>query len=243
MYSVAYISSGTNILKTFNISSNVTITYTNNSRIFEDADCQDPDTIHLYDNTYGVAYEGPTSHIGKIAYIDINPMGNITSYSLTEFDVDRGVQPNIIKISNDAFVIVYKQKTPHPGALTTFMNFNASNDYTKKGITKIDSYGIYANITHVFGFINDKILTGIRYDSSAWVHVALTYNQEKIILYCNANEIANLSYSSLIEKTGSPLLFGPQYYGYIDEIAIYDEALSQLEIEAHYTFADDLEIG
>ena len=104
----------------------------------------------------------------------------------------------------------------------------------------IGSYGIFANSTHVFGFINNRILTKPICDPYTWVHVALTYDQENIILYCNGSEVERMAYNSLIDMTGSPLLFGPQYFGFIDEVAVYDEALSPEDILAHWSNPGEL---
>ena len=91
---------------------------------------------------------------------------------------------------------------------------------------------------YVYGSINgpDQMIT-VPINNQTWNHIAITYDQSRIILYCThegGTQKTTRTYSQLINSGENRLLFGNLFSGYIDEIAIYDQALSEADILNHY---------
>ena len=74
--------------------------------------------------------------------------------------------------------------------------------------------------------------------TNAWSHLAGTYDGTTLRLYVDGVEVANQSQSGLIETSsaaltiGGDFLYGQYFTGLIDEVRIYDRALSAAEIQA-----------
>jgi hypothetical protein len=72
---------------------------------------------------------------------------------------------------------------------------------------------------------------------NAWTHVALTYDATTLRLYVNGVLAASQAYSGSVQSTSNPLWiggnspYGEYFQGLIDEIRIYNRALSQAEIQ------------
>jgi hypothetical protein len=72
---------------------------------------------------------------------------------------------------------------------------------------------------------------------NAWTHLALTYNGTTLRLYVNGIQVRSQAVSGTIETNSSPLRiggnspYGEYFIGRIDEIRIYNRALSQAEIQ------------
>jgi len=122
-------------------------------------------------------------------------------------------------------------------------SYTEGDDFSSNiGITKFDSYGIYTNINGIAVGSKYNVavnVTNIPNIASEWHHFSLTYDGKNIILYVHDTE-GNLIKSNqkpypnhLINETSSDLYIGRLYSGYIDEIAIYDEALSEEQIKDH----------
>lgn len=110
------------------------------------------------------------------------------------------------------------------------------NEEETTGINKPGSYGIGANDSSAYASINGSVISGNV--SSGWNHVVLTYDKSagKQILYINGNRASETSLSESIAVTDSDLLFGESYIGGIDEVAIYNRALSADEVLARYNY-------
>ena len=73
---------------------------------------------------------------------------------------------------------------------------------------------------------------------NAWTHVALTYNGTTLRLYVNGVLAASQARTGSIQASSSPLWiggnspYGEYFQGLIDEIRIYNRALTQAEIQA-----------
>ena len=84
-------------------------------------------------------------------------------------------------------------------------------------------------MTMVEGCINNVYVS--YYNNSlglSWHHFALTYDGMSIRLYVDGTKVNETSYPyHRIKLTKEPLYFGRYYCGFIDEIAIYDKALTQ----------------
>ena len=94
---------------------------------------------------------------------------------------------------------------------------------------------LYANTTMVEGCINNVF---VRYYNDSldlnWNHYAVTYDGISICLYVNGMKVNETIYPfHRIKLTKTPLYFGRTYCGFLDEIAIYDQALTQQQLQHH----------
>ena len=229
-------------VKTFNISSNGSIVWTGKMMVFEDTvPCFDPCIIHADEDIYVVAYSTSNSgtDTGYIITLKLEKNGIIISQadSRKEFKIegrDRCYNPIILHITEHLFAIAFTGPGAHPGELIT-INIILDTFPPHRGITKPDSYGIYANTSRVVGSINDIMVSAPI--SSGWHHFAVTYDGMMIRLYVNGSPTGSpiLYPNHQINVTPSDLFFGRNYYGFIDEIAIYDKALTREQIQNHFT--------
>jgi hypothetical protein len=72
---------------------------------------------------------------------------------------------------------------------------------------------------------------------SAWTHLAATCDGTRIRLYVNGSEVASTTQTAAAANGSGPLMIGGHntvpgkgFYGLIDEVRIYNRALSQGEI-------------
>jgi hypothetical protein len=72
---------------------------------------------------------------------------------------------------------------------------------------------------------------------SAWTHVALTYDGSTLRLYVNGTQAASQARTGTIQTTTNPLWiggnnpYGEYFQGRIDEVRVYNRALTQAEIQ------------
>ncbi len=111
---------------------------------------------------------------------------------------------------------------------------------TVAGISKVGAYGINANTATAFASINNQTITGGTL-SAGWNHIALTYDKdaggtEEMKLFLNGAKIATGDYSTAISTNTNNFLIGDliAFNGIIDEVKIYDKALSATQIQAMY---------
>ncbi|MDI6891269.1 MAG: LamG domain-containing protein, partial [Thermodesulfovibrionales bacterium] len=110
---------------------------------------------------------------------------------------------------------------------------------TAAGISKAGAYGIGANTTTAYASINDQAISGAI--ASGWNHIVLTYDKDaggtdEIRLYVNGVQKATGDYSTAISTNANNLLIGDLigFNGTIDEVRIYNRALSAAEIKTSY---------
>jgi hypothetical protein len=91
--------------------------------------------------------------------------------------------------------------------------------------------------TGVFVAGKDRNLFGsTRLTANTWVHLAATYDGTTQRLYVNGAEVASRAQSGAIQTSANPLriggsTFGEYFQGRIDEVRIYNRALSVVEIQ------------
>ncbi|NOR85876.1 DUF2341 domain-containing protein, partial [archaeon] len=109
------------------------------------------------------------------------------------------------------------------------------------GISKGNAYAINANATHAFARINNQTITAPI--SAGWNHIALTYDKDaggtdEMKLYINSVESETADYSTAITTNTDTLVVGNSFTGTIDEVRVYNIALTQPEIASTYNTAD-----
>ena len=73
--------------------------------------------------------------------------------------------------------------------------------------------------------------------ANSWIHLAATYDGATQRLYVNGNQVASRPQSGAIQTSTSPVRFGGSgvsgefFRGFIDEVRIYNRALTQAEIQ------------
>ena len=72
---------------------------------------------------------------------------------------------------------------------------------------------------------------------NAWTHVALTYDGATLRLFVNGTQVASRATTGAIQTTDNPLWiggnspYGEYFTGLIDEVRVYNRALTQAEIQ------------
>jgi hypothetical protein len=198
--------------------------------------CEDPDIILMSDNMYAIAFESGTAHEGHLILVEIQEDGTISDI-LTETvygGTKMGYEPDCILTADGVLVVVHRSETPHKGNVGALRPGEAITPMSRRGIFRGTSYGIYVNTTTAFGSINGKILSA-PIDGDQWNHIVLTYNRTEIALYVNGDEEDTMAYSEPVKYSSADLLIGRFFYGFIDEVFIYNRALTSDEIQARYS--------
>lgn len=84
---------------------------------------------------------------------------------------------------------------------------------------------------------NIKLPKKFSISENTWTHFAAVYNGEKMRLYIDGVERESKNQSGFISRTSKPLQIGSiwgswYFYGHIDEVTVYDSALTASEIAA-----------
>jgi len=115
----------------------------------------------------------------------------------------------------------------------------------KRDASSIVNYLFYLDNTNIFKFsFNDGSWHSGSSDTvvpaDVWSHVAVTYDKQNIKLYLNGEsvlnkpETASLGQNDIYVSIGGDMNGGSRFNGLIDEVAIYNRALSAKEIRDHY---------
>jgi glucose/arabinose dehydrogenase len=111
-------------------------------------------------------------------------------------------------------------------------------------------YGVYANASANRALAR-IVVNGVTYDArsggslplNAWSHLAATYNGAALRLYVNGTEVASRSVSGNMAASTGPMRIGGNglasewFDGTIDEVRVYNRALTPAEIQADMTTA------
>ena len=234
-------------VKTFRILSDGTFGSTPEieRKIFEDASCFDPCVVQDIDDSYSVVYStknddgSSPSGIGMYIGFEIRKNGviNITDVGIP-FDQNKCFTPIIILINDHIFAITYTGQTAggggssgHPGWLITVAYAG------QRGIFKGDSFMISSSTNQIEGRINNvRVYYNDTDLGTNWHHIALTYDGMYIRLYIDAGKNYSEKYypNNKITLTKDDLYLGRNYHGYIDEIAIYERALTPGQLLDQY---------
>ncbi len=109
---------------------------------------------------------------------------------------------------------------------------------TVAGINKAGSYGINGNTTTAYASINDNIVTGSI--TPGWNYVVLTYDRNLSVenqrLHINGPPVATSIFNEIIEKNKSSFFIGDimAFVGIIDDVRIYNRALSDTDVQRLY---------
>lgn len=105
------------------------------------------------------------------------------------------------------------------------------------------SYGLYANtdtnLPAGFAYTSGEVNTrgGTQVPAGTWTHLAATYDGANLRLYVNGQQVSSRALTgSLVAGTGvlrigGDSMWGERFSGLIDEVRIYDRALSATEIQ------------
>jgi len=223
-------------LITFEIDNSGIISGIIDSLIFDENKCEDPDIIQVlgegYTDYYAIAYASSTPHVGQVITVVINPDGQINNEISYEFvyNEHHGFEPKIIPVFGDlgVYLVVYRGFSPHTGYISTTLTISSPTPPKDKGLFKDGVFSIFSNSTHIFGTINDVTIS---YPISlGWLHIVLTYDSEDIKLYLDGILVNSTSYSGTLNTNSNDIRIGYLYHGYIDEVYIYENSLSDLEI-------------
>ena len=130
--------------------------------------------------------------------------------------------------SQDVATIVTKQGTVNPSDIQyQLQSYNVAT-----GIT----FRCTVYLPTGYAWVNGKTLV----QSNTWYHVAMTYNNTNLVLYVNGAQDGSVAATGAIAPTAEPLRIGGAgsgswfFNGRVDEVSLYDRALSASEIQAIY---------
>jgi hypothetical protein len=114
-------------------------------------------------------------------------------------------------------------------------------------IGKLDQFMLRLDPSYELGTVSFFVVTNSSYEPRArgsilpiniWSHVVGTYDGEQIKIYVNGQLAGSSKRSGNIDNTTNPLkignVSGHYFNGTVDEIHVYNRALSAKEVEAHY---------
>jgi len=99
-------------------------------------------------------------------------------------------------------------------------------------VGKLGSYSLRLEGGEVKGEINDNLVSGTI--SNNWNHVLLTYDGSEQKLYINSQLKASQALTGNINKNYNNILIGFNFAGLLDEVRIYNKALTSDEVEQVY---------
>jgi len=127
----------------------------------------------------------------------------------------------------------------------SFGNITESNNNQSLNKTLIgkgrNSYQLELCNGTISGYINDEARVwhnDTLYNlSQHWNHVVLTYNKSQVKLYFNKTLVDSISYTEDIAINSKNLTFGNNFSGIIDEVRVWNRALSHEEINASFNIS------
>ena len=170
---------------------------------------------------YGTGLEYDRNPEGRVIVPDSNSLDLTNSFTIMAW-----VNPSDFNNTGNHLVVVSKYTHPNP------MIFNLKTANDSSGFWEFDA--TQANLYS---------LTPIQSDQ--WQHLAVTYDGLEMKLYFNGNLEDVVAASGSLNVDGNPVIIGGQnctsncrdpFLGIIDEVRIYNNALTQAEIQRDMSF-------
>jgi len=159
-----------------------------------------------------------------------------------EFDgEDDYVEAPSINMENEITISVWVYRKVDSGTWERLVAKSDSSDYDWwLQITKDDSIG--GGFTDAGGTTHNDLdsATGTAVPLNQWTHLVFVYNGSEVLGYFNGNLDESASIGSYTIRTSARptwigrLLSSYNFSGIIDEVRIYDRALSESEIQNHF---------
>lgn len=99
-------------------------------------------------------------------------------------------------------------------------------------VGKLDSYGLRVNEGEVTASVNNNLISTDL--GTGWSHLMLTYDGNQQSLYVNSELKNSQSLSGNINTNYNNLLLGFNYSGLLDEVKVYNKALTSEEVQQVY---------
>ena len=121
---------------------------------------------------------------------------------------------------------------------------SGARDVLIKEGANVDIYNLYARNwrgrpeSNVYAGGANRTAEGTTLPTNTWSHLAGTYDGATLRLYVNGVQVASAAYSGTIGTSSGPLriggnsLWGEYFQGTIDEVRVYNRALTVSEIQA-----------
>ncbi len=115
--------------------------------------------------------------------------------------------------------------------------------YVTKGTSnayQLLDYGTTGRLALRWGSNSDNLVTDAELSTGAWSHIAATYDGSHLRIYINGQLSKDTAYTTDAVANTDPLRIGSRIGGYgfagtIDEVVIYNKALTPAEVSARYT--------
>ena len=120
---------------------------------------------------------------------------------------------------------------------------SGTRDVLVKEGTNVDIYNLYARnwrgLPEANAYIggSNRTAEGVTLPSNTWTHLAGTYDGTTVRLFVNGTQVASAAISGTIATSSGPLsiggnsLWGEYFQGSIDEVRVYNRALTATEIQ------------
>ena len=196
----------------------------------------DPHIIHIDDWVYGIVYRGRYN-----AYVKTLKIGNSGDISDANDDYllfdSNGYEPKIIHVDGNIYAISFHNGDPRYNAeIKTVEIIPINATWPRPVVNKQNAYGLQSDGISVFGYINSNTITGPL--SSDFNYVVLTFNstlsEYQMKLYIDSVLIDEINVSGTININGNHLIMANDYNCVIDEVTLWNIALSDSEILTNY---------
>jgi len=199
-----------------------------------DDDCYDPHIIHIDDWVYGIVYRG--EYNAYLKTLKIGDFGDISDNNDDYLLFDgNGYDPRIIHIDGNIYGIPF-QGGGSNAAIKTVEIIPINATWARPVIYKQNAYGLQSDGISVFGYINSNTITAPL--SSNYNYVVLIFNSSlssyQMKIYIDSILINEINVSGTINVNGNNLIMGYDYNCEIDEVTLWNIALSDTQILTNY---------
>ena len=194
------------------------------------------------------AFDGDASE--SVGGIELSAVGTVTYETgdhicgqAARFDGSQSFSaatfPSAIPIGTSDWTAVARFKPDTDPGDNTLINWGGADWKTCVLIKEADGYSFRANVKgRQFTTLPGVYTTAMGTDATRWVTVAITHHSNEVNLYVDGELHASVSGSTSLGNTTFEISRG--FKGLIDDIRIYDKALTAAEVR---TIADALEAG